>query len=343
MNTKILLVSLIALTGAAIFFASQGTRQQTASVKSEKINLFASFRSQFAKEYNSSEELEYRFGVYLSNLEMIEQHNADLSSTYKLGVNEFTDLTFEEFTAKYLGAVGDLEGTARCEKSGEESVIIGNDANEVDWTKQAGVVHAVKNQAACGSCWAFASTAALESAFAIFKGQKDMDLSEQELVDCSKKYGNNGCGGGLMSFAYDYVLDKGINNGKDYSYTAKNGQCKPISGKGANHLKGCRQVAKGVSNIPTAVAKQPVAVAFFVQNDFMHYAGGIYNPKGCKSQPNHAVTVVGYKLDDKVPNFRIKNSWGTAWGDKGYFNMAVGSGNGTCNIGGHTWNYYPVV
>lgn len=343
MNQKVLLLSLIAVTGAALFFVSQASQSSKPSLNSVQVSQFASFRNEFGKEYSSTEELEYRFGVYVSNLELIESHNADKSSTYQLAANEFTDLTYDEFAAKFLGLEGDLEGAAKCERSGDENVFFSNDARKVDWTTQEGVVHAVKNQGACGSCWAFASTAALESALAIFKGEKNLDLSEQELVDCSGRYGNNGCGGGLMHYAYDYILDKGINCNKDYPYHARNEKCQAISGKGSHHLKGCKQVAKGVNNIAPAASKQPIAVAFYVQDDFRFYKDGVYNPAGCKSRPNHAVTVVGYDLDAKLPFFTVKNSWGTVWGNKGYFNIAVGSGNGTCNIGGHDWNYYPTV
>ena len=342
MNTKILLLSIIAITGAALFFTSQVGQSTNDLSRQVQVAQFASFRNEFGRQYSSVVELEYRFGVFQSNQETIESHNADTTSSYTLEVNEFADLTYEEFAAKYLGANEELSGNARCEKTGNDSFVF-DDEKEVDWVK-AGVVHPVKNQAACGSCWAFAATAALESAYAIFKDQKNLDLSEQELVDCSRKYGNNGCSGGLMHFAYDYILDKGINCGKKYPYTAKNGQCKTeISGTGPHKLTGCRQIPVGVDNIVAPTRKQPVAVAFHVQDDFRFYKTGVYNPKGCTSHPNHAVTVVGFKLDHEIPYLHIKNSWGTQWGNAGFFNMSMGKGRGTCNVGGTAWNYYPLV
>ena len=342
MNTKILLLSLVAIAGATLFFTSQASKTTSDLSRQVKVSQFASFRNEFGKLYTSAEELEYRFGVFLSNQDMIESHNADSTASYSLEVNHFADLTYEEFAAKYLGASEDFQGNAKCEKTGNDSFAF-DDEKEVDWVK-AGVVHAVKNQASCGSCWAFASTAALESAYAIFKGQKDLDLSEQELVDCSRSYGNQGCNGGLMHFAYDYILSKGINCNQKYPYLAKDQKCKSdLSGKGPHKIAGCRQVAKGVENIIPATRKQPVAVAFHVQDDLRFYKNGVYNPKGCNYQPNHAVTVVGFKLDHEIPHLFIKNSWGTVWGDAGYFRMSIGKNSGTCNVGGHAWNYYPVV
>ena len=341
MNTKILLLSIIALTGAAVFFTSQAAKTSTDLSRQVGVAQFASFRNEFSKGYSSTEELEYRFGVFLANQELINAHNAQPSS-YTLGVNEHADLTYEEFAAKYLGAEEDFEGAGKYESTGYD-FSADSDEEEVDWVK-AGVVHPVKNQAACGSCWAFAATSALESAYAIFKGEKNLDISEQELVDCSTRYGNHGCSGGLMHFAYNYIIDKGINCGSKYPYTARNGQCNTeLSGKGPHKITGRTQVAVGVDNIIAPARKQPIAVAFHVQNDFRFYKTGVYDPKNCVSHPNHAVTVVGFKLDHDIPHLYIKNSWGTAWGDAGFFRMSMGTGRGTCNVGGTAWNYYPQV
>lgn len=342
MNTKFLLLSIIAITGATLFFVNQASNTKTDLNRQFQVSQFASFRNEFSKQYTSPEELEYRFGVYLSNQDLISAHNSDTTSSYTLAVNQFSDVTYEEFAAKFLGVNEDLQGDARCEKSGNDSFSM-DDEKEVDWVK-AGKVHAPKNQASCGSCWAFATVSALESALAIFKGQNDLNLSEQELVDCSKSYGNGGCNGGLMHLAYDYILDKGINSGSKYPYTARDDSCKvDLSGKGPHKIVGCRQIAVGVDNIIAPTRKQPVAVAFHVQNDFMFYSTGVYNPVGCNSQPNHAVTVVGFKLDHEIPHLLVKNSWGATWGDAGLFRISIGNGKGTCNIGGTPWNYYPVV
>lgn len=341
MNTKVLLLSIAAVAGLTLFLASQASSDNGLAADSLALTKFANFRRDFGKTYSSPQELEYRLGVFRSNVELIDGHNAK-GSSYTLELNEFADLTYDEFAAKFLGVAEEFSGSARCEKTGQEPLSL-SDEQEVDWVK-AGMVHPVKNQAACGSCWAFSSTGALESALAIFKGQKGLDLAEQELVDCSRSYGNGGCQGGLMHFAFDYVLDKGINDTKDYPYNARDNKCKSDkSGKGAHHLKGCRQIQRGVNNLIAPLRSQPLSVAFYVQNDFRFYKSGIYNPQGCTSHPNHAVLAVGFKLDTDLPYFQIKNSWGTNWGDQGYFKMAIGKGAGTCQIGGHEWNYYPVV
>lgn len=120
-------------------------------------------------------------------------------------------------------------------------------------------------------------------------------------------------------------------------------KCKPISGKGAFGLKGCRQVPIGVSNLTEALKKQPITVAFYVQSDFFSYHGGIYNPSYCGGHPNHGVLAVGFNLKGSLPFYKVKNSWGTTWGDNGFFKISIGSGRGTCNIAGTNWNYYPIA
>ncbi len=342
MNNKVLILSAIALTGALLLLGSQSKITQSVTSNSFAVDSFSSFRETFAKKYSTPEEMEYRFTVFASNLEAIERHNADNKSSYTLGVNQYTDLTFEEFKAKYLGFDADMEESDKISAPIFTPSNKNSDEQEVDWVKK-GVVHPVKNQARCGSCWAFASTSALESLYAI-KGKGGLDLSEQELVDCSRKYGNRGCDGGLMHFAYGYVRDHKIHRGKVYPYRAVDQACKADSIKDPKFsLTGFEQVKRGVENVIQATIVQPVAIAFYVQGDFMSYKSGVYDPPGCNSRPNHAVTVVGFKKDAPKPYFVVKNSWGTTWGAEGFFQIAIRTGAGTCNLAGHDWNYVPTL
>lgn len=96
-------------------------------------------------------------------------------------------------------------------------------AADVDWVTK-GMVAPVKNQGNCGSCWAFSAVGTLES-FSLMKG-KSVNLSEQQLVDCSHKYGNEGCNGGFNYKGLAYVKDHGITTTSAYAYTAKTGSCK---------------------------------------------------------------------------------------------------------------------
>jgi len=171
----------------------------------------------------------------------------------------------------------------------------------IDWQIK-GMVSPVKNQGNCGSCWAFSAVATLES-FSLMKG-KAVNLSEQQLVDCSKKYGNEGCNGGFNYQGLAYVKDHGIATGADYPYVAKTQGCK-VDG-GAFKISGV-SIAKGCPGVLTALASRPLGVSVDATN-WSHYASGIFN--NCKASLNHDVFLVG--ASDTF--WRIKNSWGTSWG-----------------------------
>jgi cathepsin H len=342
MNVKVLLFGLAALSATALilFGANQGAATPVPSINATA--QFFMFKAQFGKEYSSASELAYRQRIFAETLQKVNAHNADKTQTYTLAINKFSDMTAEERKAKYLVDFPKVGGSAKCEKSGF-SAFSADDDKVVDWLA-AKKVQAVKDQQDCGSCWAFATTGALESAYAIFKNVDVPDISEQELVDCSGKYGNEGCNGGLMSFAYDYILENKINKEDAYPYTATDDDCNAdLSGHGEYTIKGCVQVKSDVKDLIQSIRKQPVAVAFYVQDDFFDYSSGIYNPKSCSGHPNHGVLAVGFDLKNKTPFFHVKNSWGTGWGDKGFFKIAIGKGHGTCNISGTEWNYYPTL
>jgi cathepsin L len=118
------------------------------------------------------------------------------------------------------------------------------------------MVSPVKNQGQCGSCWAFSAVGVLES-FSLMKSQS-VNLSEQQLVDCSKKYGNQGCNGGYNFQGLAYVKDNGITDTKAYPYTAKTQTCHTEGGAfkitSVFTVKGCNALANSVMARPTGVS-----------------------------------------------------------------------------------------
>ena len=211
MSTKILAFATLVTVATLLFANMQGDN----GVDTE----FNEFKLTHGKTYSSVGEESYRKSVFLMNLAKIKVHNADKTQTHKLGVTQFSDLTHEEFVSQYLtlkiNAKFSDESQARTEATSERN-------GEIDWRKD-GKVSPVKNQGQCGSCWAFSAVGAIESAY-LLAGQTT-NLAEQQLVDCSRSYGNQGCNGGWMDSAFQYVRDHGLVSTSDYPYVAKDQTC----------------------------------------------------------------------------------------------------------------------
>jgi C1A family cysteine protease len=276
-----------------------------------------------------------RFKSFSKTYVTVAQVNAK-NLSYTLGLNEFSAMTDEEFSsiklgynAKKLRLLGSSKNFAKLPTA--------NLRETVDWSSKGAVTH-VKNQGSCGSCWAFSATGALEGLSAI-KG-KLQDFSEQELVDCSRSYGNNGCNGGLMDYAFKYVRDKGISLQTAYPYKGVDSSCKNPSGQKFK-ISGWTDVpVNNAAQLKAAIAKQPVSVA--VQADssvFRNYKSGVVTGTACGTNLNHGVLAIGYETSG-TPYYKVKNSWGTGWGDKGFIKMARNKQN-SCGVA--TSSSYPLV
>lgn len=303
---------------------------------------FDEWRVMFNKEY-SNEDYEYRSAVYAETISQIQETNAQ-NLSWTAGVNEYSDLTWAEFERRFLGGV-DPQKCSATAKYGKPVPTDGKPLPAtVDWVA-AGKVTAVKNQGSCGSCWAFSTTGAVESAWAIAGKPLGM-LAEQQLVDCAGGFKNNGCRGGLPSQAFQYLMwAGGQQDGASYKYTAKDGKCQFKKDKVVAVLKDEHNVtAKDESDtgMPAGIAKQPVSVCYQVASDFRNYKSGVYDSKVCKNGPmdvNHAVLATGYGEEGGKPYYNCKNSWGTSFGIKGYFKIL--RGKNMCGIA--VCSSYPIV
>ena len=293
--------AIIAIAGviATAFFAFNSA--PSSAVEEE----FRSFLETYRNGYGTTEEYSYRLGVFADNLDRIAELNAQ-NPEATFAVNQFADRTPEEMT-KMMGYNGNrnVVGTH----------VPPTTASDQDWTN---MWSSIKNQGQCGSCWAFSATGSMES-FALFKGQS-VSLSEQQLVDCSKAQGNHGCNGGWPSSALKYAIANGMASSSEYPYVARDQTCKKNGGSfkiaGQSSYSGCSGLSNGVQSHPISVAVDA--------NKWSSYKSGVFS--SCGTSIDHAVLLVGIVGG----NWKIKNSWGTGWGENGYIRLA-GTSN-TCGV-----------
>ncbi len=290
----------------------------------------------------SAEQYSARKIIFEDNIRRINDINSkDLP--YKLAVNEFADVSKEEFRTARFGVKkprteGFLGATRKSPSYlGRHQYSGASLPESVDWSS-LGAVTPVKDQQMCGSCYAFSATGAVEGRIEIATG-KLLSLSEQQIVDCSQENGNNGCNGGLMDFVFQYVSDNGICSETDYPYlateeeTCKSKACLPVVAPG--EVTGFYDVhPEDTHALMEALAEGPVAVAIEADETvFQFYKSGVLSEQ-CGANLDHGVLAVGYgtsKNGEKY--FKVKNSWGPGWGDHGYIYLARSEdGPGECGI-----------
>ncbi|KAK6115782.1 hypothetical protein DH2020_008051 [Rehmannia glutinosa] len=329
---------------------------QVPTCKSSSISdLFDSWCKEYGKTYTSEQEREHRLKVFEKNYEYVNQQNIRANSSYTLSLNAFADLTNHEFKAKYLGlspSASDLlirlnNGPAAID--GPNFVQESDIPSSLDW-RNKGAVTGVKDQGSCGhtfgcACWSFSATGAVEGINQIKTGSL-VSLSEQELIDCDKSY-NDGCGGGLMDYAYEFIIkNKGIDTEEDYPYRGRDGTCNKDKLK--RHVVTIDSYAdipaKNEKKLLEAVATQPVSVGICgSDSSFQLYSGvGAKNrfphiSWPCSTSLDHAVLIIGYDSKDGKDYWIIKNSWGRYWGMNGYMHMLRNTGTAEGRIGNSTF------
>jgi len=289
---------------------------------------FTNFMTQFNKQY-TADELFTRYDNFKLRYERMINHNADTTQTSQLGIHSYSDLSQEEMKQKLNGYKP--AATPKHYARATPSQLVNQPAS-VDW-RTKGAVTAIKDQGQCGSCWAFSATGSMEGAYFLAKNEL-YSLSEQQLMDCSTKEGDESCNGGLMDYAFQFVIDnKGICLETDYPYLARDEACK----------KGCKSYVT-ISNYTDVVsgdeksmgpfaAMQPISIAIEAdQAIFQDYRSGVLNGTACGTNLDHGVLIVGYDHDNKtgLDYWIVKNSWGKSWGMEGY--VWLSRGFNTCGL-----------
>jgi len=325
MTRAFVLLSLVALSAAVPLLLNGSSNEELA--------LFAKFKAQHNKVYFDSRDESYRQQVFSANLRKIRQHNEEAAAgkhTFTMAMNEFGDLLAEEFHAKYTGFQGARSKYTRSQNVADLSHV--KLADSVDWVS-AGAVTPVKNQGECGSCWSFSSTGSIEGAWFI-KNKELVSLSEQELMDCSKSEGNMSCEGGLMDYAFEFVISKGgICSEASYPYTEKDSKTCTACTSVAS-ISSYKDVKESEDDLAAAANIGPVSIAIEAdQSSFQFYSSGVLTST-CGTKLDHGVLLVGYGNYEGIDYWKVKNSWGETWGMDGYILLEKGSSQtgGQCGI-----------
>lgn len=318
--------------------------QELAAWKESAAGVFAKQHSYFIteKRVQSAEELKEdqlrRFFLTKVHIESVQRLNPDAVFSTDSPFSLMTDGEFAHFLGKSFqrhAAVLNNDGSVPANSTSETDTDVPVAENK-DWTT-SGCVAPVKNQGQCGSCWAFAAIAALESTYCL-QGNPLTLFSEQQVVSCDDVSG--GCDGGFPGDGLNYVQkNRGVCLEEAYPYESgesqETGECasssctlKPIA------IQRVVTVPQSESGLVAALGGRPVAVGVAAGNNtWKQYKGGVVS--SCSSsQLDHAVLVVGYGgSSTATPFFKIKNSWGTAWGESGYIRLRRGVGGaGTCGV-----------
>jgi KDEL-tailed cysteine endopeptidase len=271
--------------------------------------------------------------IFAANVAKYEAFNAE-GHSYTLGANKFTDLTAEEFKARYTGGYKPTNRVRHVDRSVTTKVKAL--PASVDW-EAAGAVTPISTAGECNAGWAFSAAGAIEGITFIKTGTL-LSLSAQQLVDCSGPEGSAGCFFGMADDAFQYVIDnKGIASEAAYPYTAQDGTCKTGIAPVANITSFTDVMHKSDFALMTAVARQPVSGGFNPDSYVVQgYKNGTVTGK-CDYNGYTSALIVGYGTDAAGNDYyKVKNSWGPDWGDNGYIYLGRGvqynKGWGQCGM-----------
>ncbi|CAH6795858.1 Cts7 [Phodopus roborovskii] len=302
------------------------------------------WKRSYDKTYSQEEEKQKR-AVWEENVKMIKllsMENGLGMSNFTVEMNEFGDLTGEEMRKMMTeSSVLTLRNGKRIQKRGDVKV-----PKALDWRTE-GYVTPVRRQQGCGACWAFAVAGAIEGQL-FKKTGKLIPLSVQNLVDCSRSFGTNGCNGGRIYNAFQYVKNNGgLEAEATYPYEAKEGRCRYRPERSVVKVIRFLVVPRNEEALMNAlVTHGPIAVGIDAAHEsFRRYKGGIYHEPNCKrDSSNHSVLLVGYGYEGKESEGRkywlIKNSHGDNWGENGYMKIPRDQNN-YCGIASYAM--YPIL
>lgn len=356
------MIKLLVLLALIVLSATKSPFDQLMDVISTQSpkNQFKLWHYAMQRSYDLNSEIALKkYKTFKANLKFIDEHNSK-QSDYKLGLGPFTDMTWEEFQEENLADLSYLE-TAKIDqswmKTKEANFDSLNDENDDDnlfeplgeYTQ--GVIESrdwrnlhpiIKSQGSCGSCWSFGTIATFE-AQSLINGI-NIVLSEQEIVDCSRNEYNNGCRGGVIQKAFEYVYNNGVALVSNYPYTGiDHERCKRYETsraiKSFKYINNCSEfygLAPGKCKphiINRYLNDGPVATNIQVTEGLQHYRQGMWLPDFC-TRINHTVEIVYLKYNEysRTGIVTIRNSWGK-WGYNGMADIVINTTQGMPGCG----------
>lgn len=286
---------------------------------------FDAYLNEFGKSYTPA-EYRMRRALYIERVAEILKHNANPKKTFTMGINKFTDSTDAELAQLRGFNMGQWRSAT---EHMPRMPFIKSSAlpDSFDW-RDEGMVTPVKNQASCGSCWAFSGVGALEANLLI-NGQAQTILSEQQYVDCvpnpDECGGTGGCNGATQPLLFNYSLTHGAKLESDYVYTATTNTCVEDNYETVVSVEGYGILPENCDEdtLKSYLVKQgPIAISVDASK-WSAYSGGVLTYDECGADIDHAVLLVGYGTDaDYGDYWTIKNSWSSSWGESGYIRIS---------------------
>lgn len=295
---------------------------------------FTQWAKMHNKVYKTPSEKLHRMKIFAqTNIKLIETMK-DKSLTYTVGHNMFSDMTVEEVLPRKGLSLEQAKRNYEAKKASKTESKLFKSEHIVDW-REEGAVTAVRDQTGqCAGDYAIVTSEALEGVHAI-ASQQLIQLSPQQIIDCSNNYGNSGCFGGSVPKSMQYTFKVGgLESEQDYPFTQKEEKCVFNESLIKASMRGFESNQGGCNSLQKEINQRPVTVEI-AATSLIQYKNGIYNNPHCGTNLNHYMLAIGYGATedpDSVKNyFLLKNSWGSHWGEEGYIRIAnVG---GTSDIG----------
>jgi cathepsin F len=291
---------------------------------------YQEFVRKYNKTYSSHEEMDKSFQIFITNYNAAQESSAKNCS----GITKFSDVDPFVFKNTYLKlntTNSTLNFTIKWEdvkvKSTKLRFLQDDEVpSSFDW-RDKGALNDIQFQGSCGSCWAFATAANVESLYFIKYGILPK-FSEQQLIDCD--YANSACDGGIMSSAYEYLRSYGFQSAHNYPYLDYQGQCQYDSSNANNVVSDWFSAGTEDEEVIKEILYRTGPLAITINADLLqYYTGGVLNVDyySCPYQPTHGVNLVGYGTDEYgLDYWTVRNTWGEDWGENGYFRIARGVG-----------------